>query len=93
MGIFGHMTANSPIKSGGDGSDGAGKKDSKTPSDAGDHTPKGDVLSFVEGLKAETKTAETKSATAVDKKAVSKDPHFTIDKSPTKNVHFVTKLD
>lgn len=89
MGIFGHMTANSPIKNGGDGSDGAGQKDSKTPSDAGDHTPKGDALSFVEGLKAET----TKSATAVDKKAVSKDPHFTIDKSPTKNVHFVTKLD
>lgn len=87
MGIFGHMTANSPIKSGGDGSDGAGKKDSKTPSD------KGDALGFVEGLKPETKTTETKSATAVDKKAVSKDPHFTIDKSPTKNVHFVTKLD
>lgn len=92
MGIFGHMTANSPIKGGG----GDGK-----PSDDSDpaHSRTRNTHSFVEDLEKDLKKFDDKVDSSLEQSSLFKGqnsttstkpdettpPHFTLDASPTRD--------
>ena len=78
MGIFGHMTANSPMKSEG----------GSPPDDGDDHgTTMRDTKEFMNSLEEDLKKFNTQmesQSSSLQPSSTSEEPHFTVDSSPTR---------